>query len=63
MFRNAAAQKVMRDYYCESLMLSTLIDQLVRSVVTDSRNMSSKSALRTSRQAPGLVAMLHEVQD
>ncbi|KAL9608393.1 MAG: hypothetical protein Q9167_006773 [Letrouitia subvulpina] len=70
MFRNAAAQKVMGDYYCESPMLSTLTDQMVtfiHHVVTNSRNTSSESPIRILEVGAGfggtttrLAAMLHE---
>ncbi|MCJ1282148.1 hypothetical protein MMC26_001471 [Xylographa opegraphella] len=49
MFRGAAAQKVMEDYYCASPMLSTLTEQLVtfiQAVVTSSRTMSSGNPVR-----------------
>ncbi|MCJ1436576.1 hypothetical protein MMC27_005956 [Xylographa pallens] len=49
MFRGAAAQKVMEDYYCASPMLSTLTEQLVtfiQAVVTSSRTMSSDAPIR-----------------
>ena len=49
MFRGAAAQKVMEDYYCASPMLSTLTEQLVTfisTVVTSSSTKSSDTPLR-----------------
>jgi len=49
MFRGAAAQKVMEDYYCASPMLSTLTEQLVtflRTVVTSSSTTSSDTPIR-----------------
>ena len=49
MFRGAAAQRVMEDYYCASPMLSTLTEQLVtfiQAVVTSSSTMSSDSPIR-----------------
>ena len=49
MFRGAAAQKVMEDYYCASPMLSTLTEQLVtflHTVVTSSSTKSSETPLR-----------------
>ena len=49
MFRGAAAQKVMEDYYCASPMLSTLTEQLLtflRTVVTSSSTTSSKAPIR-----------------
>ena len=49
MFRGAAAQKVMEDYYCASPMLSTLTEQLVtfiQAVVTSSRTMSRDTPIR-----------------
>ena len=49
MFRGAAPQKVMEDYYCASPMLSTLTEQLVtfvQAVVTSSRTMSSDNPIR-----------------
>lgn len=49
MFRGAAAQKVMEDYYCASPMLSTLTEQLVtflRTVVNSSRTTSSNTPIR-----------------
>ena len=49
MFRGAAAQKVMEDYYCASPMLSTLTEQLVtflRTVVTSSSNTSRDNPIR-----------------
>ncbi|KAK3167719.1 hypothetical protein OEA41_010847 [Lepraria neglecta] len=49
MFRGAAAQKVMEDYYCASPMLSTLTEQLVtfiQAVVTSSSTMSSDTPIR-----------------
>lgn len=70
MFRNAAAQKVMGDYYCESPMLSTLTDQMVtfiRDVVMNSGNSSSESPIRILEVGAGfggtttrLAAMLHK---
>jgi len=49
MFRGAAAQKVMEEYYVASPMLSTLTEQLVtyiRTVATSSRSTSSETPLR-----------------
>lgn len=49
MFRGAAAQKVMEDYYVASPMLSTLTEQIVtfiRTVATSSRSTSSDTPLR-----------------
>lgn len=49
MFRGAAAQKVMEDYYCASPMLSTLTEQLVTfisTVVTSSSTKSSDTPIR-----------------
>lgn len=49
MFRGAAAQKVMEDYYCASPMLSTLTEQLVtflRAVLTSSSTTSSDEPIR-----------------
>ncbi|KAL9104895.1 MAG: hypothetical protein Q9163_000212 [Psora crenata] len=49
MFRGAAAQKVMEDYYCASPMLSTLTEQIVtflRTVVTASSTRSSDTPIR-----------------
>ncbi|KAF6223374.1 hypothetical protein HO133_000216 [Letharia lupina] len=49
MFRGAAAQKIMEDYYCASPMLSTLTEQLVtflRTVVTSSSTASSDTPIR-----------------
>lgn len=49
MFRGAAAQKVMEDYYCASPMLSTLTEQLMaflRTVVTSSSITSSDNPIR-----------------
>lgn len=49
MFRGAAAQKVMEEYYVASPMLSTLTEQLVtfiRTVATSSRSTSSGTPLR-----------------
>ncbi|MCJ1386179.1 hypothetical protein MMC17_009305 [Xylographa soralifera] len=49
MFRGAAAQKVMEDYYCASPMLSTLTEQLVtfiQLVVTSSSTMSRDVPIR-----------------
>ena len=49
MFRGAAAQKVMEDYYCASPMLSTLTEQLVtfiQAVVNFSSTMSSNTPIR-----------------
>ena len=49
MFRGAAAQKVMEDYYCASPMLSTLTEQLVaflRTVVSSSSTTSSAYPVR-----------------
>ena len=49
MFRGAAAQKIMEDYYCRSPMLSTLTEQLVtfmRSLVTSSSTTSKNTPIR-----------------
>ena len=49
MFRGAAAQKVMEDYYCASPMLSTLTEQLVtfiRTVVASSSTTSKATPIR-----------------
>ena len=49
MFRGAAAQKVMEDYYCASPMLSTLTEQIVTflsTVVTSSSIKSSNTPIR-----------------
>ena len=49
MFRGAAAQKVMEDYYCASPMLSTLTEQLVtflRNIVTSGSTTSSDKPIR-----------------
>ena len=49
MFRGAAAQKVMEDYYCASPMLSTLTEQLVTflsTVVTSSSTTSGNNPIR-----------------
>ena len=49
MFRGAAAQKVMGDYYCASPMLSTLTEQLVtliRTVVASSSTTSKATPVR-----------------
>ncbi|KAL9046401.1 MAG: hypothetical protein Q9214_000753 [Letrouitia sp. 1 TL-2023] len=70
MFRHAAAQKIMGDYYCESPMLSTLTDQMVtfiERVVMNSRNTSSDRPIQILEVGAGfggtttrLAAMLHE---
>ena len=49
MFRGAAAQKVMEDYYCASPMLSTLTEQLVtfiRTIVASSSTTSKATPIR-----------------
>ena len=49
MFRSAAAQKVMEEYYCASPMLSTLTEQLVtflRAVVTSKSTASSRTPIK-----------------
>ncbi|KAL6720906.1 hypothetical protein ACLMJK_000005 [Lecanora helva] len=70
MFRNAATQKIMADYYCESPMLSTLTDQmvaLIRDLVENVQTSSGTHPIRILEVGAGfggttrrLAAMLQE---
>ena len=56
MFRGAAAQKVMEDYYCASPMLSTLTEQLVtfiRTIVASSSTTSKATPIRVLEVGAG----------